>query len=66
MSVEGFVAFILARPRTVVGCILVLSAVFAAELRHLDLRVSLRDLTPRHHPYRGVDDHIHQLTRRLP
>lgn len=57
---DGFVALILARPRAVIAAVLVLTAIFALELRHLEPQVDLRDLTPRHHPYRGIDDRLRQ------
>ena len=53
---DGFVAFILARPRWVIACVLAVTALFARELRFLEPRVSLRDLTPRGHAYRAIDD----------
>jgi hypothetical protein len=58
--VDGFVAFILARPRWVIACVLVVTGLFARELRFLEPRVSLRDLTPRGHAYRAIDDALRE------
>jgi hydrophobe/amphiphile efflux-3 (HAE3) family protein len=56
--VDGYVSFILARPRAVIACVLLLTAVLGAELRHLEPHVNLRDLMPQGHPYRGIDDRL--------
>lgn len=57
---DGFVGFILARPRWVIACVLLVTALFARELRFLEPRVSLRDMTPRGHAYRAIDDALRE------
>src|SRR5262249_51489771 len=59
-AVDGFVAFVLARPRWVIACVLAVTALFARELRSLEPRVSLRDVTPRGHAYRAIDEALHE------
>jgi hypothetical protein len=56
--VEGFVAFILARPRAVIACVLAVTALLAAELRYLEPEVNLRELVPQDHPYMAIDDRL--------
>ena len=57
---DGFIGFILARPRWVIACVLAVTALFARELRFLEPRVSLRDMTPRGHAYRAIDDALRE------
>ena len=58
--VERFVSLVLARPRTVILCVAVVTALLGAELRHLRPQVDLDDLMPRGHPYRLIDDRLRE------
>ena len=60
MVVERLVAFVLARPRLVIGCVAVATLFFAFELRDLRPRVDLRDLMPRGHPYMAIDERLRE------
>jgi len=56
--VERLVASALARPRLVIACVAVVTAVLGFELRDLRPRVDLRDLMPRGHPYMEIDERL--------
>lgn len=60
MVVERLVASVLARPRTVIAGIALVTAFFAVELRDLRPRVDLRDLMPRGHPYMEIDERLRE------
>jgi hydrophobe/amphiphile efflux-3 (HAE3) family protein len=58
--VERFVSWVLARPRTVIVCIAVVTALLGFELRNLRPQVDLDDLMPRGHPYRQIDERLRE------
>ena len=58
--VERLVASALARPRWVIACVAVVTALLGFELRDLRPRVDLRDLMPRGHPYMDIDERLRE------
>ena len=57
---ERIVASALARPRLVIACVALVTAVLGFELRDLRPRVDLRDLMPRGHPYMDIDERLRE------
>ncbi len=56
-----FAELVVGRPRTVIALVLAASGLFASQLRHLETQVSVRDLTPRGHPFMRIDDRLSEL-----
>jgi hypothetical protein len=56
--VDGFVAFVLARPRAVIAGVALVTLLLAYELRFLEPQVNLRELVPRNHPHTAIDDRL--------
>lgn len=56
-----FAELVAGHPRAVIALVAAASALLASQLRHLETQVSVRDLTPRGHPYMQIDDRLSAL-----